>query len=115
MKARSFNAHIVNSEQLRKESSKHTLNQFIQLFLKANNIHLVHDWFFVFDFGFYTLILYIVEKHLQLFVKQEQVHVSLMVMVSVPGYLVLSAADQVYWGLPRCGARAGTKELTMSL
>ena len=104
MKARSFNAHIVNSEQLRKESSKHTLNQFIQLFLKANNIHLVHDWF-VFDFGF-------VEK---LFVKQEQVHVSRMVMVSVPGYLVLSAADQVYWGLPRCGARAGTKELTMSL
>ena len=51
---------------------------------------------FVFDFGFYTLILYIVEKHLQLLVKQEQVHVSRMVMVSVPGYLVLSAADQVY-------------------
>ena len=42
---------------------------------------------FVFDFGFYTLILYIVEKHLQLFVKQEQVHVSRMVMVSVWCYL----------------------------
>ena len=35
---------------------------------------------FVFDFGFYTLILYIVEKHLQLFVKQEQVHVSLVIL-----------------------------------
>ena len=50
---------------------------------------------FMFYFVFSILIL---KKTIYnyIFVKHEQVHVSRMVMVSVPGYLVLSAADQVY-------------------